>query len=689
MTESRAKIEKRIANQGGYWIPTLWVFSIVVVGIGSFMLGGADAPPQLLASIQEALSDTLGKDDSSVAEIIDINEFEPNLETSDQIRIISENQNTYIETEYLIDSFEPDLVLEVEDQTIQEDTKICSLSNDNPSHEVLINEVAWAGQAQNTSGEWIELYNPQEQAVDLSGWQLQDQEGAISILFESEDQIQDFLLLKRILARDDPDTPYEVGGKQVDKVYTGVIQNSDESLYLFNQDCELVDYVQSKETNWKDIGGSASPEYKTAERKDVNSWQTYSGKGEQGIMGTPKAPNSPFVEDVSDEPDEEKIQENNEPEPSSSSSEIVYVKEIPGWCSQDDLNEPTQTVLINEVAWAGNASSTSQEWIELHTSIEGGLSLHNWQIQDQDGEIKILIDQQRIEDYLLLKRILVTENPDIDHFVGDIRADILFNGTIQNENETLRLFDASCNLVDEVIATQSNWGDIGGIASPEYKTAERIDESSWGTYVGEEAHIMGTPRAQNSLIDGSNEDQESEEDQEDGNEQDTDEGSEDNGEEQDEIPSEDDPPEEEDLSEEEDQEDGQEIEIDLEITEVIFDVEGSDEGNERIKIENNGTSTVVLEDFSIQYLKLGGDFSSVSKKNFESGNAIEDEFVIGLNCSSGIPCEDVDMSWSQALGNDGGTVFLVTNQEVIEGESDPDIHDSFLYEAEISDELLD
>jgi len=37
---------------------------------------------------------------------------------------------------------------------------------------IVINEVAWAGAASNTSDEWIELYNPTDSAVDLSGWML-------------------------------------------------------------------------------------------------------------------------------------------------------------------------------------------------------------------------------------------------------------------------------------------------------------------------------------------------------------------------------------------------------------------------------------------------------------------------------------------------------------------------------------
>jgi hypothetical protein len=206
--------------------------------------------------------------------------------------------------------------------------------------------------------------------------------------------------------------------------------------------------------------------------------------------------------------------------------------------------------------------------------------------------------------------------------------------------------------------------NIGGEASPSYKTAERIDNTTWGTYEGPTGGIMGTPKAINSLLEipseeGGVEDEEEEEETED--------------------PTED--PEEEVIAEEVD-----EPTLSLKIESIIFDVDGADEGNERVAIMNNGTSTVALETYSIQYLKLGGDFSGINKKNFESGAVIEDVFTIGMNCSASVPCEGVDMSWSQALGNDGGTVYIVLNQEALESESDTDIHDSLSYSTPVAEE---
>lgn len=120
---------------------------------------------------------------------------------------------------------------------------------------------------------------------------------------------------------------------------------------------------------------------------------------------------------------------------------------------------------------------------------------------------------------------------------------------------------------------------------------------------------------------------------------------------------------------------------DLGVENVLYDTEGADEGTERIIIKNKTPRAIDLSRFSIQYLKPGSSFTSIFKKNFESGARIEGNsiFTIGANCTSSKPCMGVNMSWSQALGNESGSIFLVSNQERIINTSDPEILDTFTY----------
>lgn len=117
------------------------------------------------------------------------------------------------------------------------------------------------------------------------------------------------------------------------------------------------------------------------------------------------------------------------------------------------------------------------------------------------------------------------------------------------------------------------------------------------------------------------------------------------------------------------------------ISSVIFDVDGADEGKERIVIRNNGGMDIDLFGGSVQYVSSGGNFSTVKKKNFESGHKISagGEFVIGANCHSESPCVGANMSWSEALNNSGGSVFIVSGREAVAGFSDSSIAARFDY----------
>jgi len=121
----------------------------------------------------------------------------------------------------------------------------------------------------------------------------------------------------------------------------------------------------------------------------------------------------------------------------------------------------------------------------------------------------------------------------------------------------------------------------------------------------------------------------------------------------------------------------------IKIIEVIFDPEESDRGRERVVLKNSNNLAIDLSSYSLQYLGQNNNFSEIKKKNFEAGNSIPSEgiFKIGMNCSTAFPCEEVNLSWSQALRNQSGTLFLVSHKNEIKNTEDPGIIDVFKYSA--------
>ena len=143
-------------------------------------------------------------------------------------------------------------------------------------------------------------------------------------------------------------------------------------------------------------------------------------------------------------------------------------------------------IIINEVAWMGTSNSSNDEWIELKNISSGIIDLSNWQLLDQGEQIKIVFPSTarlEAEQFLLLER-------SNDETVPNISADIIYAGSLANQNEGLRLFDNNCQLQDEVLA-QPDW--LTGDNSSK-RTMERKNDLTWQTSLYE----GGTPKAENS-----------------------------------------------------------------------------------------------------------------------------------------------------------------------------------------------
>ncbi len=143
---------------------------------------------------------------------------------------------------------------------------------------VILNEVAWMGTVNSANDEWIELKNKLSSPINLTGWQLLDKDGQIKIIFSSQAIIppNGFFLLER--TNDD-----SVPGLKADLIYNGNLSNSEEALFLFDENCLLQDEVEAN-PDWPAGDNSAK---RTMERKLDFGWQSSFSPG-----GTPKRENS-------------------------------------------------------------------------------------------------------------------------------------------------------------------------------------------------------------------------------------------------------------------------------------------------------------------------------------------------------------------------------------------------------------
>ena len=166
-------------------------------------------------------------------------------------------------------------------------------------------------------------------------------------------------------------------------------------------------------------------------------------------------------------------------------------------CSFVADKTPTyQKLIINEVAWMGGFSSANDEWLELKNISGNDLDISGWQILDKEEQIKIALP---VGTKLSSGGFMLLERTD-DNSVPSITANLIYAGALSNTNEGLRLFDSSCNLVDEVLANK-DWPSGDAVAR---RSMERGTDLIWHAYSGDGenfggSQIMGTPKKENSF----------------------------------------------------------------------------------------------------------------------------------------------------------------------------------------------
>ncbi len=137
---------------------------------------------------------------------------------------------------------------------------------------VVINEVAWMGSLSGATHEWIELHNVSSAQVDMSGWQLLNENERLRVTFPQKSVFnQSYLLLARSAAS-------EALGFDATLVFTGSLRNSNEGLRLYDNECNLIDEVP---VSLKWVAGNNTSK-QTMERMPDLSWRTSMSPG-----GTP------------------------------------------------------------------------------------------------------------------------------------------------------------------------------------------------------------------------------------------------------------------------------------------------------------------------------------------------------------------------------------------------------------------
>jgi hypothetical protein len=143
--------------------------------------------------------------------------------------------------------------------------------------DVVFNEIAWMGNQESSSKEWLELYNNTGSLITLDNWKIIAADGIPNIILKGSVPSHDFYLLERTSDQTLP-------GILADQIYTGALENSGENLKLIDQDNNLIDEIIAA-SGWP--GGDNSTKQTMEAQGENRTWQTSQNPG-----GTPKAENS-------------------------------------------------------------------------------------------------------------------------------------------------------------------------------------------------------------------------------------------------------------------------------------------------------------------------------------------------------------------------------------------------------------
>ncbi len=152
---------------------------------------------------------------------------------------------------------------------------------------IVINEIAWMGTATSSNDEWLELYNPTNAPVDLTGWTLKSKDGTPNISLSGTIVSFGFYLLERT-------NDSVISDLIADKIYSGALGNGGESLELRDSSGNLEDSADFA-SGWP-AGDNTTKS--SMERIDSVNWATNDGVHRNGlnaggglINGTPRAIN--------------------------------------------------------------------------------------------------------------------------------------------------------------------------------------------------------------------------------------------------------------------------------------------------------------------------------------------------------------------------------------------------------------
>ncbi|MDO8557486.1 MAG: lamin tail domain-containing protein [Candidatus Jorgensenbacteria bacterium] len=348
---------------------------------------------------------------------------------------------------------------------VQKEPVFCLETGAPPANDpVIINEVAWMGDAVSAQREWIELKNISSAVIPIGGWQLFDKSRTIKTVIRNDAVLSAGGTF--VLARQGKDKNWTDGA---DAAFSGTINNSDEELTLFDAGCRPIDKVSALPA-WP-AGNNETKA--TMERATDFSWYTSSIPG-----GTPKIQNSPRTIVTA----ETSVAE--EPESGGASQQLQQTPEAPPPQSPSETPQQPARVLISEVM-AGMEGNADFDFIELYNAGDTQADLTGWTIKKKSssGSESSFVAISRLEGKSIQpKKFFLLGNE--TGYTGEPILDVVWphSYSLAYTNNAVVIYNASGEKTDE-----ASWTEI--------LKGQSYERAAW---TSNEFTIRPSPSPQNS-----------------------------------------------------------------------------------------------------------------------------------------------------------------------------------------------
>jgi P pilus assembly chaperone PapD len=335
---------------------------------------------------------------------------------------------------------------------------------------IVISEFRTRGPAM-VNDEFIELYNPTNSSINISGWQIMGSDNAgntselVVIPNNSTIPSKRYYLISNSVAYSGSTSP--------DLTYTTDIPD-DGGIALINP---------SNSSNPVDeVGMSSGSAYK--EGAILSPLTTDSDTSYERKLG------GNIGSCVDSDINSNDFQIRTPSNPQNQSSPATPCGYLPG------------SIIISEVAWMGTLASSDDEWMELYNPGSSFVNLQNWRLVADDGSPDIVLNGTiSAGGYFLLERAY-------DNVVSDVPADQIYFGELDDSNEVLRLRAPDGMIVDTANSDGGAWPAgkkspngsmerMGAITDAPLAWVTNVNPASWKHKDASGQLIHGTPRGAN------------------------------------------------------------------------------------------------------------------------------------------------------------------------------------------------